>query len=56
MPTQITKSETFAVNFLAFFTMQIALQEAEKQPAGTREKMIQAILETVHNHPTPAEA
>ena len=56
MPTQITKSETFAVNFVAFVTMQIALQEAEKQPTETREKMIQAILETVHNHPTPAEA
>jgi len=56
MPTQITKSETFAMNFVAFITMQIALQEAEKQPAGTREKMIQAILETVHSHPSPAQA
>lgn len=56
MPTQINKSISFAVNFTAFVTMQAAIREAEKQPAEQREKMIQAILETVTNHPTPAQA
>ena len=56
MPTQINKSETFAVNFVAFVTMQVALKEAEKQPPAIRAEIEKTILQTVINHPNPAEA
>ena len=56
MPTQITKSETFAMNFVALITMQAALKEASLQPPAIREQVEKTILETVANHPNPAEA
>tara|TARA_B100000287_G_scaffold427588_1_gene477466 strand:- start:362 stop:535 length:174 start_codon:yes stop_codon:yes gene_type:complete len=55
-PTQITKSETFAVNFVAFMTMQVALKEVANQPKAVREQIEATILQTVLNHPNPAEA
>ena len=55
-PTQITKSETFAVNFVAFVTMQAALKEVADQPKAIREEIEATILATVLNHPNPAEA
>jgi len=55
-PTQITKSQTFAVNFVAFVTMQAALKEVANQPKEVREQIEATILQTVLNHPNPAEA
>ena len=54
--TQITKSETFALSFVAFITMQAALKEAELQPKEIRQQIKETILESVINHPNPAEA
>ena len=56
MPTQINKSQTFAVNFVAFVTLEAALREAEKQPEAVRKQMTDAILQSVITHPNPAEA
>ena len=56
MPTQINKSETFAVNFVTFVALEAALKEAEKQPEAIRKQMTDAILQSVINHPNPAEA
>ena len=55
-PTQITKSETFAVNFVAFVTMQVALKEVANQPKAVREQIEATILQAVLTHPNPAEA
>lgn len=55
-PTQITKSETFAVNFVAFMTMQVALKEVANQPKAVREQIEATILQAVLTHPNPAEA
>ena len=55
-PTQITKSETFAVNFVAFMTMQVALKEVANQPKAVRKQIEATILQTVLNRINPAEA
>ena len=55
-PTQITKSETFAVNFVAFMTMQVDLKEVANQPKAVREQIEATILQAVLTHPNPAEA
>ena len=55
-PTQITKSQTFAVNFVAFVTMQAALKEAANQPEEIRKQVEATVLQAVLTHPNPAEA
>ena len=56
MPTQINKSETFAVNFVTFVALEAALKEAEKQPESIRKQLTDAILQSLITHPNPAEA
>jgi len=56
MPTQINKSQTFAVNFVAFVTLEAALKEAAKQPKEIRKQLENTILENIINHPNPAQA
>ena len=55
-PTQITKSQTFAVNFVAFVAMQAALKEAANQPEEIRKQVEATVLQAVLTHPNPAEA
>ena len=55
-PTQITKSETFAIHFATMITIQAALKEFETLPAEQKAVALETILTAVTNHPTPAEA
>tara|TARA_B100000131_G_C18038661_1_gene581499 strand:- start:408 stop:566 length:159 start_codon:yes stop_codon:yes gene_type:complete len=49
--TQITKTQSFALNFASMLALQVALNEASLTP-----ELQKLILEAVENHPTPAEA
>ena len=55
-PTQISKSETFAIHFATMITIQAALKEFETLPAEQKAVALETILTAVTNHPTPAEA
>ena len=49
--TQISKSQTFALNFASMLALQVALKETGLSP-----ELEKLILEAVEQHPTPAEA
>ena len=54
--TQLTKSETFAVNFAPFIHIQAALKELESLPEPHKAEALETILAAVTSYPTPAEA
>ena len=49
--TQISKSQSFALNFASMLALQAALKEADLTP-----ELKKLILQAVEQHPTPAEA
>ena len=58
-PTQIAKSQTFALHFVTMITIYKALKDAENGTLGsqeTKDMLIASILEAVAAHPQPAEA
>ena len=56
MPTQIEKSQTFAVNFVAYVAIYQALKNKSNQPKEVQQQIDEAILIAIANHPNPAEA
>jgi hypothetical protein len=58
-PTQIAKSQTFALHFVTMITIYKALKDAQNGTLGsqeTKDMLIASILEAVAAHPQPAEA
>ena len=55
-PTQLTKSETFALNLATMITIYGALKQAEDKPASVQAEIKAAVIDAMLNHPTPAEA
>ena len=55
-PTQISKSETFALNFATMVQIYNALAEVKDQPKEIKAQVQQLVLEAMVNHPNPAEA
>ena len=51
--TQISKSQTFALNLASMLALQAALKEADHYANPELQKLI---LQAVEQHPTPAEA
>jgi len=49
--TQISKSQSFALNFASMLALQAALKEGSLTP-----ELEKLILEACEQHPTPAEA
>ena len=49
--TQISKSQSFALNFASMLALQAALNEGALTP-----ELQKLLLEAVENHPIPAEA